>query len=184
MAAGFAPAGGLSVRSRKSSTGFVTSQKRLICPLTPFAVRCILVARGDMMTIKEAAAEYGVSTQAIYQRIAKSGKKAKDITEGKNADLTSEGVELLASWFCNDQPQELDRPCQRCQLLERENAALQALNKSLQDQIDAAQADKDRLYTLLSQAQQTQAITVARLPDGKDSFWSRIKKRLNGHQDG
>ena len=34
------------------------------------------------MTIKEAAAHYGVSTQAIYQRIAKAGKKNGYLIEG------------------------------------------------------------------------------------------------------
>lgn len=136
------------------------------------------------MTIKEAASSYGVSTQAIYQRIAKAGKKAKDITEGKNAELTQEGLSLLATWFENDQPQEVEKPCQRCQLLERENASLQALNESLQAQLQNMQEDKERLYTLLSQAQQTQAMTLARLPAGKDSLWQRMKKRITGSQDG
>ena len=136
------------------------------------------------MTIKEAAAAYGVSTQAIYQRIAKSGKKAKDLTEGKTSDLSPEGEALLASWFATEQESLPEKPCEQCQHLERENAPLQAVNTALQAQIDSLQVDKERLYMLLSQAQQTQAMTVARLPDGRGSVWERIKKRLSNGQKG
>ena len=121
------------------------------------------------MTIKEAAQLYGVSTQAIYQRIAKAGKKAKDLCNGANRDLTEEGAALLSAWFTNADQGALNQPCKRCQELERENAALQAENTALQAQLDAAQADKERLFSLLAQAQQTaQALTVARITAGDD----------------
>lgn len=142
------------------------------------------------MTIKEAAAFYGVSTQAIYQRIAKVGKKSKDITNAKTGHLTEEGSALLADWFSSDLQQhpsqerevekEIDKECARCKELEKDLAALQAENKTLQTQLASMQADKDRLYTLLNQAQQTaQALTVARIGavnrSGTPPLWERIK---------
>lgn len=136
------------------------------------------------MTIKEAAAVYGVSTQAIYQRIAKAGKRARDLTEGKTSDLTQEGESLLATWFAGEEAGEVEKACQRCKLLEQENAGLQALNNVLQAQIAALEADKDRLYSLLNQAQQAQALTVARLPAGNGSVWQRLKNMIKGRQDG
>lgn len=135
------------------------------------------------MTIKEAAALYGVSTQAIYQRIAKAGKKARDLTEGKTAELTQEGEELLATIFATEKaPQE--KPCENCKALERENAALQTLVTALQGQLATAQEDKERLYTLLSQAQQTQALTLARLPAENQSLWQRMRNRITAKRDG
>ena len=132
------------------------------------------------MTIKEAASLYGVSTQAIYQRITKAGKKAKDITNAKTGDLTEAGEELLSSWFTNEQSQDTEKPCDHCKELGRQIAALQADKESLQAQIISLQTDKDRLYTLLNQAQQTaQALTVARIGavnrSGTPPLWERIK---------
>lgn len=136
------------------------------------------------MTIKEASSLYGVSTQAIYQRIAKAGKKARDLTEGKTAELTPDGAELLESWFATDQQPEQEKPCENCKALEREIAALQTLVTALQDQLATAQADKERLYTLLSQAQQTQALALARLPAENQSLWQRMRNRLTAKRDG
>lgn len=130
------------------------------------------------MTIKEAAAQYGVSTQAIYQRLAKAGKKAKDITEPKTSDLTPDGEELLASWFATSAEPDSKAECKRCQLLEREIEGLQTLVAALQDRIQAERADKERLYILLNQAQQAQAVTIARLPAPADGLLTRLRKKF------
>lgn len=136
------------------------------------------------MTIKEAAAHYGVSTQAIYQRIAKAGKKTKELTNRENGELTEEGEELLASLFTNELTSKPESVCNQCKQLE----ALQASNAALQAQIDELQKDKDRLYTLLAQAQQTaQALTVARLtaPEKKTApLWERLKVFVIGEKEG
>lgn len=141
------------------------------------------------MTIKEAASFYGVSTQAIYQRIAKNGKKAKDLTNSKNGVLTEDGIALIASWFTNEQAKEVDKPCSRCKDLEKDIIALQAEKQSLQEQLSALQTDKDRLYSLLNQAQQTaQALTIARI--GNQSkyetrpIWERFRIFIMGEKNG
>lgn len=128
------------------------------------------------MTIKEAAALYGVSTQAIYQRIAKAGKSADKLTQGKPRQLTEEGESLLAQWFTN-LPQA---DCKHCQELEKEKAALQSLCDSLQAQLKTAEEDKQRLYTLLAQAQQTaQTLVVARI-SGDDQEKRGLLGRIFG----
>lgn len=128
------------------------------------------------MTIKEAAALYGVSTQAIYQRIAKAGKSADKLTQGKPRQLTEEGESLLAQWFANS-PQA---DCKHCQELEKEKASLQALCDSLQAQLKTAEEDKQRLYTLLAQAQQTaQTLVVARI-SGDDQEKRGLLGRIFG----
>lgn len=139
------------------------------------------------MTIKEAASLYGVSTQAIYQRIAKNGKKAKEITNPQTGDLTDNGAALLASWFTNDQTKEVGKACSRCKELEKDIAALQAEKQSLQDQLTAMQADKERLYSLLNQAQQTaQALTLARIGGQSKKevrpIWERFRVFIMGEK--
>lgn len=141
------------------------------------------------MTIKEAAEKYQVSTQAIYQRIAKSGRKSRDITNGKNGELNEEGESLLASWFTNSQAVEVDLVCKHCKELQAQIDVLIASNAALQSQLDEVQRDKDRLYSLLAQAQQTaQALTVARLtaPDKKKTLpiWQRFKVFIVGDKEG
>lgn len=136
------------------------------------------------MTIKEAAALYGVSTQAVYQRIAKHGRKARELVNQETRELTEEGAALLGSWFAISDQQETaqeSKSCSHCKELETENAALQAENTSLQTQLSIALADKERLYTLLHQAQQTaQALTVARISAGATKPASTIWERLKG----
>lgn len=138
------------------------------------------------MTIKEAAKAYGVSTQAIYKRLQTVGKKAQDVTNRANGDLTDEGADLLATWFCNLDNQTNQKPT-NCTNSCKELATLQAENKALQEQVARLQTDKDRLYSLLNQAQQTaQALTLARLGSGaekKRPIWERMKTFIMGDEN-
>lgn len=132
------------------------------------------------MTIKEAAAFYGVSTQAIYQRIAKAGKKSKELTNGKTGELTGEGEALLSTWFTNDKPPEVDKECKHCKALNEEIAQLKAEKIALQAQLATITEDKEKLFKLLNQAQQSvQALSVAsvggRLYGGTPPLWERVK---------
>lgn len=142
------------------------------------------------MTIKEAAKAYGVSTQAIYKRLQTVGKKAQDVTNRANGELTDNGAELLATWFDNLDNQTNQKPTNRnngCKELEAALATLQAENKALKEQVATLQTDKDRLYTLLNQAQQTaQALTLARIGSGtekKRPIWERMKVFVLGEKD-
>lgn len=130
------------------------------------------------MKIKEAAAMYGISTQALYQRIAKAGKKTKDLTSGTNGDLTEEGEALLASWFCK----QAEEPCAHCKELQAKIDLLESDIKSLQAALQTANLDKDRLYSLLAAAQQTaQALTVARITAAnKEGILQRVKGFFSG----
>jgi predicted nuclease with TOPRIM domain len=146
------------------------------------------------MNIKEAAAAYGVSTQAIYQRIAKAGKKAKDLTNRETGDLTDDAEALLASWFASEPIKEGKSVCNHCKELQSEKdalqaelKALQAENQALQSQLALMQTDKDRLYTLLNQAQQmAQALTVARIGEQRRRearpLWERVRVFVMGEK--
>lgn len=134
------------------------------------------------MKIKEAATLYGISTQALYQRIAKAGKKTKELTDSTTGELTEEGESLLASWFCK----QAEEPCKDCARLQAKVELLEAQNAALQEQLTAANKDKDRLYSLLAAAQQSvQALTVARItaPE-KESIIKRFKEFITGKKEG
>lgn len=138
------------------------------------------------MTIKELAREYGVSTQAVYKRIAKAGKSVKELTTGQTGELTEEGRDLLATLFAN---QQTTTPNQSTEV-ERLTAEVERLKKeveNLQTRLNDAQLDKDRLYTLLAAAQQTaQALTVARLaaPAERKTFAQRVRSIFTQEKEG
>lgn len=138
------------------------------------------------MTIKELAREYGVSTQAVYKRIAKAGKSVKELTTGQTGELTEEGRDLLATLFTN---QQTTTPNQSTEV-ERLTAEVERLKKeveNLQTRLNDAQLDKDRLYTLLAAAQQTaQALTVARLaaPAERKTFAQRVRSIFTQEKEG
>lgn len=138
------------------------------------------------MTIKELAREYGVSTQAVYKRIAKAGKSVKELTTGQTGELTEEGRDLLATLFTN---QQTTTPNQSTEV-ERLTAEVERLKKeveNLQTRLNDAQLDKDRLYTLLAAAQQTaQALTVARLaaPAERKTFAQRVRSIFTQDKEG
>ena len=138
------------------------------------------------MTIKELAREYGVSTQAVYKRIAKAGKSVKELTTGQTGELTEEGRDLLATLFTNQQTTMTNQSTE----VERLTAEVERLKKeveNLQTRLNDAQLDKDRLYTLLAAAQQTaQALTVARLaaPAERKTFAQRVRSIFTQEKEG
>ena len=138
------------------------------------------------MTIKELAREYGVSTQAVYKRIAKAGKSVNELTTGQTGELTEEGRDLLATLFTNQQTTTTNQSTE----VERLTAEVERLKKeveNLQTRLNDAQLDKDRLYTLLAAAQQTaQALTVARLaaPAERKTFAQRVRSIFTQEKEG
>ena len=138
------------------------------------------------MTIKEAAQQYGVSTQAVYKRIAKAGKSVKELTTGQSGELTEEGLNLLATLFTNQQSTTTNLQPE----VERLTAEVERLKTEveyLQTRLNDAQLDKDRLYSLLAAAQQTtQALTVARLtaPEERKTFAQRVKSMFTREKEG
>lgn len=115
------------------------------------------------MTIKQAANAYNVTPQAIYRRLKKAGKDVSTIIVGGN--LTAEGEALLSSWFTNSDSNMVDLKLQ----LEK----LTAENQLLKNQLENAAADKERLYQLLNQAQQTAAMALQK----RSFFRALIGKR-------
>ena len=145
------------------------------------------------MTIKELAREYGVSTQAVYKRIAKAGKSVKELTTGQTGELTEEGRDLLATLFTNqqttttNQSTEVERLTAEVERLKKEVERLKKEVENLQTRLNDAQLDKDRLYTLLAAAQQTaQALTVARLaaPAERKTFAQRVRSIFTQEKEG
>lgn len=131
------------------------------------------------MTIKEAASLYGVSKQAIYQRLKKTGKPLDSIRNPETGVLTEEGECLLNSIY--NQPAE-KTPLQSTNLslqvesLKKEVESLTGQVNALTQLNNQLISERDYLRRSLDQAQQLQAMAFARLPAPKETGESWIKK--------
>lgn len=143
------------------------------------------------MTIKEASKKYGVTTQAIYQRIKKSGAKLSTIKDNETGHLTPDGERLLCEMFGKDGSeivnvesvdlQALRLANDRVAQVERERDALRADVGRLEAELHgerelraAVERERDTLRTALDQSQQLQAMTLSRIPEPRKSIWARL----------
>lgn len=55
------------------------------------------------MTIKQFAKEQGITTQAVYQRIKAAGIELSRIKDGKTAELTAEGLQIVRKLFTKNE---------------------------------------------------------------------------------
>lgn len=135
------------------------------------------------MTIQSAAELYGISKQAIYQRLKSKGIDIRQL-KTKAGDLTEEGERILAELFDHStaasegeqtkSPSRQEPKKQDDTLLlqaQEEVRRLTALVESLQKDVDQLtklnqilSEDKERLHRALDQSQQLQAMTMRMLP--------------------
>lgn len=124
------------------------------------------------MTIKDAAALYGVSPQAIYQRLKSKGIDIRTL-KNKAGDLTTEGERLLEDLFDRTSVSTMDteqgQKAQQAPEKKDESSLLQvekltAEVYSLTAQIEMLKEERDYLRRALDQSQQLQAMTMRMLP--------------------
>lgn len=135
------------------------------------------------MTIKEAAAQYGVSKQAIYQRLKKAGKDLDQIRDAKTGELTEVGRELVNSIYGQNADKGASTVKHDDLQVERMKAEIEALraeNKALNAQLDAARDERDYLRQALDREQQLHGMTLSRLP-APDQPRQGIIYRLAAH---
>lgn len=126
------------------------------------------------MTIKEAAARYGVSRQAIYQRLKRQGLQVDTLRDPKTGELTPEGEATLSSMFTEaeaTEPTTPDNKQAQIDALTAERDALRDQVVQLTSQVDTINAqlatltdERDFLRRALDQAQQLHAMTLQALP--------------------
>jgi polyhydroxyalkanoate synthesis regulator phasin len=140
------------------------------------------------MTIKEAAARYGVSRQAIYQRLKRQGLQVDMLRDPKTGELTPEGEATLSSMFTEaeaTEPTTPDNNQAQIDALTAERDALRDQVAQLTSQVDTISAqlatltdERDFLRRALDQAQQLHAMTLQALPSPRDqtSMMERIRR--------
>ena len=127
------------------------------------------------MTIKEAAEHYGVSQQAIYQRLKKAGVNLKTLKNPDTGELTPDGEAVINQLFNQRQPTDSTNLKEQFNELSKEVASLKAENEALKARVRDLEADKAYL-----QGQNTELLT--RIPPAlpapgqteKRGFFSRL----------
>jgi len=136
------------------------------------------------MTVREVAAELGVSVPTLYRRLKAEGIDIKGLRDGDTGALTAEGASIIAALFsgsgddkavrdiiggasqtvahdtaCNDTALQVEAAVLRVRL-----EAAEAEAGRLRAEVDSLKAERDRLLTLL-EGEQRQRVQL--LEDGK-----------------
>ena len=127
------------------------------------------------MTIKEAAAQHGVSTQAIYKRLNQQGVKLSTLKNPDTGELTADGEVVINQLFNQPKPAGNNQLKETISQLTTELASLKAENEALRERVRELEADKAYL-----QGQNTELLT--RIPPAlpapgqtaKRGFFSRL----------
>ncbi len=127
------------------------------------------------MTIKEAAAQHGVSTQAIYKRLNQQGVKLSTLKNPDTGELTADGEAVINKLFNQPKPAGNNQLKDEINKLSTEVAELKAQNEALRERVRDLEADKAYL-----QGQNTELLT--RIPPAlpapgqteKRGFFSRL----------
>lgn len=126
------------------------------------------------MTIKQAAEKYGVSTQAIYQRLKKEHIQIYTITDKVTKDITAEGEVILSKLFDPEnkpiKPTKsglVDELTNQLKTSREEVARLTERVRALEADVSRLTEDKDSLTRALEKAQDLHQMTLDRLLPGK-----------------
>jgi len=122
------------------------------------------------MTIKQAAAKYQVSPQAVYQRLKKKKIFVESLTDKETGELSPEGEMIIDNLFNKDkQPIKANSRAyaeeqeQTIKELHRQIAELVEKNKALEDQLKFYKAQLESTNTQLEKALDLQQQTISRL---------------------
>lgn len=135
------------------------------------------------MTMKEAAAKYGVSRQAIYQKLKRQGLQVDTLRDPATGDFTPEGEEVLSSLFTpadtttDNTDKRVDELTADVNRLQAEVDRLTAQIDTLTAQLTATTDERDFLRRALDQAQQLHAMALKALPQPREpeSVMSKIR---------
>ena len=149
-----------------------------------------------LFTVSEAAATWGITKQAVYQRLNKLNKQGFIVEQAKKRYITRDGIEAYRgevnqefkqveqanSTFQPTFQAEVDRL--KAALLEAQGRAslLQATVDAQRAHIDSLQAALDKTQTALNQEQQLHLATMQqRLPAGRgEGLFSWIRRKTKG----
>lgn len=127
------------------------------------------------MTIKDIASQAGISVQAVYKRIRASGLMVETMKDKETGQLTPEAEKAVESLF------HLER-----KPVDNDSTQVEALTArvtELTTQVENLIAERDYLRKALDQAQQLQALTLAKIPaalppgEKRPGFFGTLFKR-------
>lgn len=127
------------------------------------------------MTIKEVAAKYGISQQAIYQRIKNNGISLKSLKDQKTGELTPDALGILENLFGESSEKFNQQRMSKEEELTRLRALIQSLeheNELLKIKLEATEAAKVAAVETLNQER---ALFTRLLPAPRPSLWERLK---------
>ncbi len=127
------------------------------------------------MTIKQTAELYGVSVQAVYQRINRAGLNIKKLKNADTGELTAEGEEAIKQLFAQHSQVNVDELKTALNDSQRELASLKTENEALKARVHELESERDYL-----RGQTTELLT--RIPPAlpapgqteKKGFFSRL----------
>lgn len=132
------------------------------------------------MTVKEFANSYGISAQAVYQKVKDRGIELGQLKDKDGKNLSADGLNILASLFTNEvkKVDEADKEIKaRMQHLEEENAILKAELEKSKALLQMKDEMVDMLKNQLDYMQRLQALTLQRIPDHRPTLWQRLTGR-------
>lgn len=145
-----------------------------------------------LYTVAEAAAAWGITPQAVYQRLTNLSKEGFVVVKGKKRYISREGIEAYkgeeSQHFKNLKENkqalptlqsEIERLTNALQTAEEKASSLQAIIEAQKAHIDSLQAALDKTQTALNQEQTIHMASLQkRLPaPGRGFFaWLRGKK--------
>lgn len=136
------------------------------------------------MTIKDAAEKYGVTKQAIYQRLKKQGIDLDTIKDSETGELTADAEAMLFKLYGTENKPKAQNLNSIIQSLKTENKALtlevdelKKENQRLAERVKELSQDKELLADTLKESQRIQlAMIQQRLPEPL-TIWERITGR-------
>ena len=156
------------------------------------------------MTIKEAAQQYGISPQAVYQRLKKQGIDVKTI-KNKAGELTKDGEKIMFSLFDRSTVEgegtqaEAEQAREKLEAeaakqAEADKRSIEVLKvevEYLKKQVESLENDKAQLTAALDNAQRLHAMTLNQMQrpmiQEKQGFFARLsahfKKPTEGKPD-
>lgn len=118
------------------------------------------------MTIKDVAQVTGLSQQAIYKKIKARGIMLEELKDKETGQLSKHGEEVIRDLF-SDKKDEKKVEKQDSTEIEKLKAEVEKLRNKveyLEEKNNQLTEERDFLKTALNQAQQLQALTLARIP--------------------
>lgn len=94
------------------------------------------------MNIKDFAELYGVSSQAVYQRINRAGLNIKKLKDPDTGELSEAGQEAIKQLFTQHSQVSVDELKDEINTLQKELASLKSENEALKARVHELEADK------------------------------------------